>query len=860
MTTMTSSDTSALQDIRSGKVSSFNERTGYGYIIPDEPIANSTSLIVHRRSLRHPTTALVLAPGIRVLFTSRRVPSGLLATDVRLEADDLESAQDSYEATLGTMEYINTERGYGFIQTFDGRNAFCHVTYMTDSLELYDVGTPVQCDLVENEKGWIAINVTRADETETQQHISPSSAEDILKEAGYARDSKDYDLARKYYDQGLSEAPSIKLILSYAAFEKNSNRRKAAMEIYKKGIDIFPTIAKLREDAGVLAYKMGDTDTAIELLSSALEICRKTRQQGEVAVLTALARAYAQKNEKSSLRKALDYYEKAMKIFGHRRRMPFRSDKLAMDLLRIRLQHYRGELTYKFLTGCGFKIHSVPILTDIGTGADLFVQIESEEIEESYGISGNILVRCMFKTTLEMADLTSLDQTIARYLETEILDAQIVLLVLSSVPDSLRTTLFQRIDSNERSPVIVPLPQEIIETSDSPLAALRRVLDTWLYRRDLFAEKFPVVGRLFFGRNRILAELREAIASARPSGIFGLRKVGKTSLLKECARRSSAIGDIVIYIDLLKVPSDINDTRWLYWRMANLLFEEVNKIRSTSMHWRLGGKYLDILDVPPDFLIATAFNADMEMLIQSIQQEKFQPQPKIVILLDEIERILPTVLGKGGFEGFFDFFGYLRGVAQESGNLVVIVTGANPSVVEASQFEGRDNPVFNFFQGIYLQLLEENEAKLMMRRLGRGMGIDFDDSPDSCEYIFELLGGHPYLTREFCSLLAKKHTERPLKITKSDVKGYIEEYLALETNGFQEIVDRLNRDYQEELDICVTLAQKGVPASLKELLGKESDHGHRIKHLVGYQLVKVENGKVFLTMKLFQMWILRWLG
>ena len=67
---------------------------------------------------------------------------------------------------------------------------------------------------------------------------------------------------------------------------------------------------------------------------------------------------------------------------------------------------------------------------------------------------------------------------------------------------------------------------------------------------------------------------------------------------------------------------------------------------------------------------------------------------------------------------------------------VFIVTGANAAVAETAQFDGRDNPVFNFFREVYLQLLDANECKLMIKTLGRGMGIRFEDT--ACESIHVL--------------------------------------------------------------------------------------------------------------------------
>ena len=179
--------------------------------------------------------------------------------------------------------------------------------------------------------------------------------------------------------------------------------------------------------------------------------------------------------------------------------------------------------------------------------------------------------------------------------------------------------------------------------------------------------------------------------------------------------------------------------------------------------------------------------------------------------------------------------------------MAIVVTGANPSITEVSQFNGRDNPVFNFFQEVYLQLLEADEARAMMHDLGRGMGVTFSDS--ACGRIVELTGGHPYFAREFCSFLAREYPERPLHVTRDKVESVVEQYLEqVGAKDFQEIMDRLGRDYPQERDVCVELAKdtKATPTR------------GRLKHLVGYQLVKMRGNQAVLTMDLFRKWILEW--
>jgi hypothetical protein len=230
------------------------------------------------------------------------------------------------------------------------------------------------------------------------------------------------------------------------------------------------------------------------------------------------------------------------------------------------------------------------------------------------------------------------------------------------------------------------------------------------------------------------------------------------------------------------------------------------------------------------------------------------PRPKLVLMLDEIERLLPSPLGKEGFTGFLDFIGYLRGVAQGSSDFVPIITGANAAIAEASQFSGRDNPAFNFFREIYLPLLQPAETTFMVQTLGRGMGINF--SGEVCARIHSLTGGHPFFTRRFCSFLSERYPTRPLVITIAAVEELVDLYLETASQDFQEIVDRFSRDYPEELQACLTIADSDGTILLSAL----TDRGRQkvsLRHLLGYQVVRLEGESVSLTMELMQKWLQR---
>ena len=836
--------------VYSGTVHSYSDRDGYGHIEPDAEQGLAGVLLVHRGSLYR--RDLQLHPGQRVLFTTRTVPTGVLATDVR-PADTPPATGTDSERMYGTVRSTVSERGFGFIRLDAGRDVFFHASELPDRNVVPSPGTALSFRLVETARG------PQATEIELEAPAGPTSVastQDYLAQAIIARDAGKRDEAAILYETGLTAAPSVQLVLSYAAMEKNRNRKTAAMRVYEAGIRLFPSVAKLREDAGILAASLKDHERAIRLLREALHLCRTEGQGGTKGVLLALARTHYQVDNHHSLLEAISRYDEALRLFDRGHTQLPDSDLLALNVARIRTQHHRGNLTVQFIRSVGFRVVRARLLDQTTSGAELVVEVDATDLRESYGLSRYLVMRCMFKAEVSRLDLDALDVSVREWSESGLGDEQVALIVLASLPEDLQRLLAKRIEEQKKAlPAIVPIQQADMERADDTASALRGVLDRWLHRRDLFIGSGPVVGRRFFGRDKPLAELREAITSGTPTGVFGLRKVGKTSLLKETQRRASEWGDIVVYVDLLRVPGDVSDCRWLYWRLATDLYREVSRLPLKNLRWRLGTQFDDFLDIPLDFPVATAFDADLTRLFGALQSADLNPRPKVVFLLDEIERLLPTSLGKSGFTGFFDFFGYLRGVSQEHDDFVLIVTGANSLITEAPQFDGRDNPVFNYFSDVYLQLLERQECAVMIRELGRGMGISF--SAEAVDAIYALTGGHPFFARQLCSYVARQRLDRPLRIDRDVVESLVGQYIDIRSGDFQEIMDRLARDFPAEFGVCLELARRGGRMPLSDVRqSTNSKGGSAIRHLLGYQIVAVSGDEAVLKVDLLARWLL----
>lgn len=838
-----------------GTVENYDDRGGYGFITPDSPSEGEEKLLVHRRSLRSPS--LALRYGDRVVYRKESVPRGTLATDVHLEAPD-----DNEIPADGTISTIEVEHLRGMILSSSGSEVPFSFTELPDEKSPPKPGERVTFTLVTNELGNQASNIFIEDDTQLssngllREQTDTATAPDVLAQAILARDSRQFSDAEVLYERGLKKAPSVQLVTSYAAMQKNRNRRAEAMRIYEKGMELFPNNSKLRDDAGNLAFSIGDSNQALRYFEEGLRLSQKNETANAGNFLLSIARVYVKRGTHHDLKKAFENYQTAKTVLAKsksgKQALP-RSDLLSMQAVGVRIQHHRGNLAFEFIQRVGFKVLRAQLFDQPTVGADFVVEVDRPELLESYGIAGGLLIRCFFKSDITRTDLEGIDHVAKIEGESGLVDEQLAIIIVSSLPEPLQSTLFRRIEDRARSlPAIVPLTQSELETSNDAMSTLRTVLDQWLYRRDLFALNSPVSGRRFFGREKPLAEIRDAISTGTAAGIFGLRKVGKTSILKEVERRCIEAGDIALYVDLLRVPADVTNSRWIYWKLGTELYRSTVRAGLKSVRWRIGQAFPDYLDVPGDFPIATAFDSDLTQVLKAVEQSTSGVKPKIILMLDEIERLLPNSLGKEGFSGFFDLFSYIRGVSQESANFVPIITGANAAIAEISQFEGRDNPVFNFFKEIYLPLLQPKELKTMVQALGRGMGINIPT--ETCDLILQLTGGHPFFSRQLCSFLSEQNPQRPLHVSPEMIENLTARYLEVAGKDFQEVLDRFSRDYPDELDACIAIVEAGGTLPIKDFVSRGGSRVN-LRHLLGYQIVRLVDDNAIISIELLSRWL-----
>jgi hypothetical protein len=368
-------------------------------------------------------------------------------------------------------------------------------------------------------------------------------------------------------------------------------------------------------------------------------------------------------------------------------------------------------------------------------------------------------------------------------------------------------------------------------TENKPDAAtLRNHFQEYLFKRDLFAIESPIqTDRSFFGREDLVVHFIDRIKSGQNSGIFGLRKIGKTSLLFAIKRNiiSKELGNFVYY--------DCSNPGFYKSRWEDclkILLSEIQKQTSSNGNINFHIKDFSYESAPQHF-----YDGIMRIL------EKV-PENRLTIALDEIEWIsFKTSPEERWNKDFLPFWQAMRAIHQISnGRFTFIIAGVNPKSVEDESVGGYDNPLFALIKPFFLKPFDEKSVRMMLRMLGRYMGVKFE--PDFYSLLINTYGGHPFLVRHACSKLCELVTERPITFTKEHFELHKKQINLALQKYVKQILNILAVWYPNEYEMVVLLS-KGKYEKVESYL---KEHPEFLEHIVGYGLVTLVNNKPELSL------------
>lgn len=383
------------------------------------------------------------------------------------------------------------------------------------------------------------------------------------------------------------------------------------------------------------------------------------------------------------------------------------------------------------------------------------------------------------------------------------------------------------LDKQKDYRLIVPFyTEEIISIEFSEKQLLERMRG-YLYSRDLFSFESPLQNdEYFYGRSKIVQNFYSKYSFGQQSGLFGLRKIGKTSVLYALQRTIEHRNGKSIYLDCSS-PS-IYFNRW--YVLLKMIIEKIYL------------KYNLILNSDiDDFTEKNATEKFEKFLIEAYEE---LDDKRILIIFDEIENITYSLSPNENWKTNFDslyFWGAIRSVFQRNPTIFsFIITGVNPRIVEMSHIGTIDNPIFAMIEKVYLEFFSYSDVKQMVSSIGGYMGLNFDD--EIFVNLLEDYGGHPFLIRQVCSFINKNTKTKPFRVDRFLYKQYKPDFDLQLYSYIEQIVGVLKNYYPHEYELLSILANEGHIAFLEEIVNKDE-----VAHLIGYGILNERNNKYTIT-------------
>jgi hypothetical protein len=379
----------------------------------------------------------------------------------------------------------------------------------------------------------------------------------------------------------------------------------------------------------------------------------------------------------------------------------------------------------------------------------------------------------------------------------------------------------------ERPPIIGISRTELaaIRSADD----LRGLLFANLYQRDLFAfESALRTDTTFFGREDIVAVLVDRFRSGQNSGLFGLRRIGKTSVLYAVRRRLSS-GELAgsAYLDVSS-PA-VYQSRW--WELLQILVRAFADPLDLQRADRSRLRALSVQYSEHD--AAAHFKADIFRLAEQY------PGSRLLLQLDEVEHITFDISPAAHWANdYLPFWQTLRSVHQDSqGRFGFLTVGVNPHILETDRVGRFDNPLFSTTKPFYLGPFDQPALREMVRNIGKYMGLRVEEGVYT--RLLEEYGGHPFLVRQACSHLARRVPVRPGQITAAlyeKERSHIA--VALEKN-VKQILNVLAIWYPDEFEMIRLLARGDRSTFLTYAI----ESAAFTEHVEGYGLVRDARGE-----------------
>jgi AAA+ ATPase superfamily predicted ATPase len=231
-----------------------------------------------------------------------------------------------------------------------------------------------------------------------------------------------------------------------------------------------------------------------------------------------------------------------------------------------------------------------------------------------------------------------------------------------------------------------------------------------------YETRAPVTGSRFFGREH---EISRILANPDTNhAILGIRRIGKTSLLRETERL------------LLEREAS-----------AQVVYLECSDLLSTDDYIREVVRKLNPRELPRIHMQKYVF-----FFPNFLERMSKQSKSKIIFLLDEVDNLV--IMQRGDWE----LFRMLR-ASSNKGACQYIIAGFREAMREQYML---DSPFYNFAQEIRLSEFTRQQARELIVTPLENLRVRIRNEDNVVSRIYEETAGHPNLIQYYCLILLRR--------------------------------------------------------------------------------------------------------
>lgn len=437
---------------------------------------------------------------------------------------------------------------------------------------------------------------------------------------------------------------------------------------------------------------------------------------------------------------------------------------------------------------------------------------------EQFNLQREIAVIFSDYSSFEPRTLDALSQVIIQKQRSNLRIERICNILISSdtkIESNIRDLLKNDLDMQ----VIIPFTYNEFSSTDWTSNKLLNRFRDFFFDRDLFALSAPIQKDLyFFGRRDYVQNLVNRALSGEHSGVFGLRRSGKTSVLYAIGRALTRSDIACCFFDCQKYHM----SRW-----HELLFEVALQLKESYK-----ANILLVKEKYTEKQATAQFHDDLNKIL---------PNDNITVLLfDEIEHLTFGIAMSNHWQkenDYIFFWQAIRSYYQTSPNkIAIIIAGTNPKINETPIVNGYDNPMYQqLTNDTYLPAFDLTHTSEMINKLGNYMGLFFNE--EVCNLLTIDFGGHPFLIRRVCSSVNKYIIDRglskPCSIDKAIYNVVKDTFTQNEADKFCELILHvLMQSYLNEFSLLKKIALNDTDVDIDNTI---------ISHLIGYNLITYTN-------------------